>query len=70
MTYYQQLHPWCIIQLLPKMQRQVVARFRRRNDAEAHLQALCRLEPIANYEIIFDPALELAEVKHERTHPQ
>ena len=65
MTYYQQLHPWCIIHLLPKMQRQVVARFRRRNDAEAHLQALHRLEPTANYEIVFDPALEPAEASHE-----
>lgn len=47
------------------MQRQVVARFRRRNDAEAHLQALCRLEPTTNYEIVFDPALEPVETSHE-----
>lgn len=65
MMYYQQLHPWCIMRLLPKMQRQVVARFRRRNDAEAHLQALRRLQPAANYEIVFDPALQPAEVNHE-----
>ncbi|GAB4375273.1 MAG: hypothetical protein Kow00121_20820 [Elainellaceae cyanobacterium] len=65
MTYHQQLHPWCIIRLLPKMQRQVVARFRRRNDAEAHLQILRRLEPAATYEIVFDPALEPADVNQE-----
>jgi hypothetical protein len=65
MTYHQQLHPWCIIRLLPKMQRLVVARFRRHNDAEAHLQALRRLEPTAQYEIIFDPALENKEVNDE-----
>ena len=65
MTYHQQLHPWYIIRLLPQMQRLVVARFRRRNDAEAHLQVLHRLEPTAKYEIIFDPILEKAEVNHE-----
>ena len=65
MTYYQQLHPWCIIRLLPKMQRQVVARFRRRNDAEAHLQALHRLEPTADYEIVFDRAPQPVETNHE-----
>jgi hypothetical protein len=58
MTYYQQLHPWCIIRLLPNMQRLVVARFRRRNDAAAHLQALCRLEPTLRCNIIFDPAID------------
>ena len=62
MTYHQQLHPWCIIRLLPKMQRLTVAWFRRRNDAEAHMQVLRRLEPTAQYEIIFDLVLENAEV--------
>jgi hypothetical protein len=65
MTYHQQLHPWCIICLLPKMQRLVVSRFRRRNDAEAHPRALCQLEPTATCDIIFDPALQPAAVKHE-----
>ena len=37
-TYRQQLHPWCIIQLPPQMQRRVVARFRRRNDDELFTQ--------------------------------
>jgi hypothetical protein len=68
MTYQQQLHPWCIIRLLPQMQRLIIARFRRRNDAEAHMQVLRRLEPIAQYEIIFDPALENTEV-NEAVNP-
>jgi hypothetical protein len=63
MTYRDRLSPWCIILLLPQMQRlppaghrpPVVARFRRRNDAEAHLQALKRLNPTLHYEIVFDP---------------
>ena len=56
-SYQQQLHPWCIIQLLPQMQRRTVARFRGRNDADAHLRVLKGLVPSAQYAIIFDPAL-------------
>lgn len=54
-NYWNRLSPWCIIQLLPRMQRSVVARFRKRNDAEAHLRALQRLNPTLHYEIVFDP---------------
>lgn len=57
MTYMDQLHPWCIIHLLPKMQRTVVARFRRHGDAEAHLRVLRRLSPGVTFMLIFDPAL-------------
>lgn len=56
-NYQQQLHPWCIIQLLPQMQRRTVARFRIRNDADAHLRVLKRLTPSAQYAIIFDLTL-------------
>jgi hypothetical protein len=55
MSYRDRLSPWCIIQHLPKMQRSAVARFRKRNDAEAHLRALQRLNPAQRYEIVFDP---------------
>lgn len=61
-TYYDRLHPWCIIRLLPKMQRAVVARFRRRNDAEAHLKILQQMNPDADYLIIFDPPDRHSEV--------
>ncbi|PSB09956.1 hypothetical protein C7B76_24690 [filamentous cyanobacterium CCP2] len=54
MTYHTRLHPWCIIRLLPRMQRVVVARFRRRNPAEEHLRVLKRLNPDATYKIVFD----------------
>ena len=69
MTYQQQLHPWCIIRLLPKMQRSTIARFRRRNDAEAHMQVLHRLEPTIQYGIIFDPALENTEANEAANPP-
>ena len=56
MSHYRtQLHPWCIIRLLPKAQRITVARFRKRNDAEAHRRTLNRLIPQAHFLIIFDP---------------
>ncbi len=57
-SYRDRLSPWCIVQLLPKMQRRVVVRFRKRNNATEHLRVLKRLNPIGNYEIVFDPAVE------------
>ncbi len=54
-SYRQQLHPWCIIRLLPNAQRITVARFRKRNDADAHCRTLRRLIPHATFIIIFAP---------------
>lgn len=54
MTQPDRLHPWCIIRHLPRMQRVVAGRFRRRNEAEAHLKMLQRMTPDASYAIIFD----------------
>ena len=54
MSYLDKLHPWCIVRHLPNLQNPIVARFRRRNDAEAHLQVLQRLMPNAEFSIIFD----------------
>ena len=54
MTYFEKLHPWCIIRPLPDLQRRIVARCRRRNDAESHLQVLRRLMPTVPFEIVFD----------------
>jgi hypothetical protein len=58
MTYSEKLSPWCIIRLLPDMQHRIVARFRRRSDAEAHLQVLNRLIPNVSFTVIFNVALE------------
>lgn len=55
-SYQRKLHPWCIIQFLPQMQRRTVARFRSRNDADAHLRILRQHTPSLKYAIIFDPA--------------
>jgi hypothetical protein len=40
------------------MKQTIVARFRRRNDAEAHLQILRQLLPTAPHTIIFDLTLD------------
>ncbi|MEH2025195.1 hypothetical protein [Nostoc sp.] len=58
MTYLEKLSPWCIVRLLPNMQNQIVARFRRRSDAEAHLQVLRRLIPGVNFTLIFNVGVE------------
>jgi hypothetical protein len=65
MTYLERLSPWCIVKLLPNMQRLVVARCRRRNDAEEHLRVLRRLLPGARFVIVFDPALDRQDSSDE-----
>ena len=59
MTYRDRIHPWCIIRLLPKAQRITVARFRRRNDADNHAQALRRLIPAGVFIILFEPPAKI-----------
>jgi hypothetical protein len=58
MTYLEKLSPWCIVRLKPNMQNQIVARFRRRSDAEAHLQVLCRLIPNMSFTLVFNVGFE------------
>jgi hypothetical protein len=54
-SYRKALHPWCVIRLLPQMQRSVVGRFRHRNEAEEFLTLLKRSNPDGDYLIVFDP---------------
>jgi hypothetical protein len=60
-TYIEKLNPWCIVRHFPSMQHQIVARFRRRSDAEAHSQALHRLIPNTTFTIIFNTVVEQRE---------
>jgi hypothetical protein len=53
-SYRDSLHPWCIAQCFPNARTVIIDRFRRRNDAEAQLKALCRLMPTATFCIVFD----------------
>jgi hypothetical protein len=54
MTYSERLHPWCIIKLLPNCQRIVVARFRKRNDADDYFRVLRQLVKEFTFVIVFD----------------
>lgn len=56
MTYFDQLHPWCIVRLLPHCQTVTVARFRRRNAALDYRQILRQLIPQGQFEVMFDAA--------------
>lgn len=66
MTYRDHLHPWCIIRLLPEARSTVVARFRDRTDAEAHLKLLNQLTPAATYQVFFEPITGTSENLEER----
>lgn len=61
MTYKDQLHPWCIIRPVSSVQMRIVGRFRRRSDAEGHLQILKRMIPDVSFEIMSDIAPEETE---------
>jgi hypothetical protein len=57
MPYKEYLNRWLVVRLLADMQRVTVAHFRSRSDADGYLQAICRLEPKAEFRIIFNPDL-------------
>jgi hypothetical protein len=61
MSYYEQLHPWCIVRVLTESKTTVVARFRHRIDAEAHLKLLNQLTPTADYRVVFEPTAETSD---------
>ncbi|MBD2089059.1 hypothetical protein H6F67_04215 [Microcoleus sp. FACHB-1515] len=54
MNYFNLLHPWCVMRLLPEAQRVVAKRFRQRNDTEAHKRILQWMLPEAEFVIVFD----------------
>ncbi|MBD2089576.1 hypothetical protein H6F67_06885 [Microcoleus sp. FACHB-1515] len=49
------LYPWCIVRLLPNMQRITIARFHHRSNADGYLSVLRRIEPEAAFAIVFSP---------------
>jgi hypothetical protein len=46
-----------VIQHLPRFQHAIIARFRKRNDAEAYVKVMRRMNPAVTYEIMFDPPI-------------
>jgi hypothetical protein len=54
MAYRERLHCWAIARLLPDLRWIIVARFRRRSEADGHLQFLRRMIPEAQFQVVFD----------------
>ena len=54
MKYQEQLTPWVVYQLTSDLQRQVVIRFRRRNDADSYLKVLMQTRPNTQFMVAFD----------------
>ena len=52
-VYSARLFPWSVIRLLPDCQRSVLARFRKRNQAEEYVRSVKRAN--SDYAIVFDP---------------
>ena len=61
MIYRDNLSPWCVVQHLPKLQYALIARFRKRNDAEDYVKVLRRMNSAVTYEIVFDPPIAPAK---------
>lgn len=55
MSYREKLHPWAVVQLLPKMQRVVRGRFCNASNADGHLKALRQCIPEGDFIMVFDP---------------
>jgi len=65
MTYRDRLSPWCIIELLPNLQRSTLYRFRSRSAAEECLKVLRRFN-FGTYEIVFDIGSSPQETQVDR----
>ena len=64
MSYKDKLNPWCNIRPVSNVQMRIVGRFRRRSDAEGHLQILKRMIPNVPFEIMFDIVPEPTDLEN------
>lgn len=53
-AYKERLNSWAIVRLLPDTQREIIARFRSRSDADGYMQHLRQLTPNATFMVVFD----------------
>lgn len=53
-SYKKRLNSWVITRKVSEQERQVVARFRSRSDAEGYIQHIRQLIPNAAFELLFD----------------
>ncbi|MGJ3250005.1 MAG: hypothetical protein ACFE0J_02570 [Elainellaceae cyanobacterium] len=54
MNYQEQLNPWVVHQLLPNLTQQTLARFRRRNEADAYLRVMKQMRPHLRFTVAFE----------------
>ncbi|MBD6614378.1 hypothetical protein FNW02_00430 [Komarekiella sp. 'clone 1'] len=53
-AYKERLNSWAIARLLPDTQREIVARFRSRSDADGYMQHLRQEKPNTSFMVVFD----------------
>ncbi|MEH2084088.1 MAG: hypothetical protein V7K89_30200 [Nostoc sp.] len=53
-AYKERLNSWAIARQLPNTQREIVARFRSRSDADGYMRHLPQEIPNASYTVVFD----------------
>ncbi|QLE58776.1 hypothetical protein [Nostoc sp. TCL26-01] len=61
-AYKQRLNSWAIARLLPDANREIIARFRSRSDADGYIQHLRQVIPNASFMIVFDCQREEAAI--------
>lgn len=61
-SYKQRLNAWAIARLQPDANREIVARFRSRSDADGYMQHLMQLFPHTSFMVIFDCPREEAAI--------
>ncbi|MDZ8035816.1 MAG: hypothetical protein RMY64_35885 [Nostoc sp. DedQUE08] len=54
LAYKERLNSWAIARQLPNTQREIVARFRSRSDADGYMRHLPQEIPDASYMVVFD----------------
>ena len=55
LVYRERLFPWSVVRLLPDCQRSVLARFRKRNQAEEYVRSVKQVNSDWDCTIVFDP---------------
>ncbi len=61
-AYKARLNSWAIARLLPDAQREIVAHFRTRSDADGYMQHLMQTTPDASFMVVFDCQREEAVI--------
>jgi hypothetical protein len=54
MNYQEQLSPWVVYQVVSDSERQLVQRYRRRNNADAYVKLMAQTQPHISFVVAFD----------------